>query len=880
MGTGPVEATARGPCLNWPSRYLTIDLLSCSYRGPSASQIESPADTRGMWRDGALPMLTSPSDSSFHRASSPSGIHLQEVRDRLESIVDYIGDGVITIDDGGLIDSVNPAAEKLFGYAAAEMLGQHINLVITDPADAPIEPGSNDFKTVSQIAGTGREAVGRRKDGTFFPIDLGISEFHRGGRQFLTGIIRDISERKKLEQKQQEANERLRSVVDHIVDGIVTIDEQGTVASWNHAAERIFGYSSEEMIGQSVSRVMPEPFRSDHDAYLASQGRTGIARLVGQSREMVGQRTDGSVFPVDLAVSEFVLQGKVLFTGIIRDITERKRAGERTQFLVDSTALLSSVIDSASPLSRVARLPVPVFADWCIVDLVGPDARVTRSSVAHSDPEKKTILKRLKKRLPHTFNPGTLVGQVLRDGKPRLSVDPASPFEYAEPRNAEDRELLLRLDPQSLICVPLTSHHFIFGSITFVLSGTARKYSADDLTVAEDFARRASIALENARLYEEAKEADRRKDEFLATLAHELRNPLAPVRNALDIVGKAGIDARVSSKAFAVIERQIGHMARLVDDLLDLSRLMRGKVQLRPERLYLREVIKRAIETARPLIDSQRHELVLNLPKNPVELYADPVRLDQIISNLLNNAAKYTEPGGVIRLVAKTRGQELIIKIRDTGIGIDPKLLPHLFDLFRQAESSLDRSNGGLGIGLTIVRSLVEMHGGRVEARSDGLGTGAAFIVYLPIQRKQASAPEIICTDPDRNASPRYRILVVDDNVDAAEMLSTLLELDGHEVQSAHDGRAALSAAQAHRPDVILLDIGLPELNGYEVAKWLRSHEAFRRTVVIAMTGFGQERDCQQSLESGCDAHLTKPVAPQVLRDFLRDLNGRVVRQS
>ena len=256
------------------------------------------------------------------------------------------------------------------------------------------------------------------------------------------------------------------------------------------------------------------------------------------------------------------------------------------------------------------------------------------------------------------------------------------------------------------------------------------------------------------------------------------------------------------------------------------------------------------------------------------------MRLDQIISNLLNNAAKYTEPRGVIRLVAKTRGQELVIKIRDTGIGIDSKLLPHLFDLFRQAESSLDRSQGGLGIGLTIVRSLVEMHGGRVEARSDGLGTGAAFIVSLPIQRKQASAPEIICTDPEKNANPRYRILVVDDNVDAAEMLSMLLELDGHEVCAVHDGKAALTAAQTHRPDVILLDIGLPELNGYEVAKWLRSHEAFRRTVVIAMTGFGQERDCQQSLESGCDAHLTKPVAPQVLRDFLRDLNGRVIRNN
>ena len=232
---------------------------------------------------------------------------------------------------------------------------------------------------------------------------------------------------------------------------------------------------------------------------------------------------------------------------------------------------------------------------------------------------------------------------------------------------------------------------------------------------------------------------------------------------------------------------------------------------------------------------------MVSVPESPIELYADPVRLDQIISNLLNNAAKYTERGGVIRLIAKTRGQELAIKIRDTGIGIDPKLLPHLFDLFRQAESSLDRSEGGLGIGLTLVRSLVKMHGGRVEARSDGLGTGAEFIVRLPIHKKQASAPEIICTDPERISNPQYRILVVDDNVDAAEMLSTLLQLDGHEVWTAHDGKAALETAQSRRPDVILLDIGLPEINGHEVARRLRSHEAFRRTVVIAMTGFGQD---------------------------------------
>ena len=827
-------------------------------------------------------MFTGPTDSAFLRAASPSGVRLQEARDRLVSVVDHVVDGIITIDDSGRIETVNPAAERLFGYPAAEMLGQHINILISGPCEGTLNGlDAGEPKTaIAAIDGTSCEALGRRKDGSLFAVDLAIGSFLRTGRQYFTGIIRDISERKKLELKQQEANERLRSVVDYVVDGIVTIDESGIVASWNRSAERIFGYTSEEMIGQNVSQLMPEPHRSHHDSHLDSYLQTGIGTVVGNIREMVAVRKDGTIFPIDLAVSEFMLQGKRLFTGILRDITERKRADERTQFLVSATALLTSVVDSGSLLSRVARLPVPLFADWCIVDLAGTDGRVVRSAVAHQNREQKTVLKRLKKRLPSSFGPASVVGEVLREGKSRLLAGVADPLEYAEVRNTEVRELLLRLDPQSLICVPLSTHHLTFGAITFVLSGTSRKYGEADLAVAEDFAHRASIALENVRLYEEAKEADRRKDEFLATLAHELRNPLAPVRNALEIVRTAGVDAKVAGKAISVLERQVDHMVRLVDDLLDLSRLMRGKIQLRPERVFLGDIVTRAIETARPLIDSHKHQLVVSVPEAPIELYADPVRLDQIISNLLNNAAKYTERGGVIRLIAKTRGQELAIKIRDTGIGIDPKLLPHLFDLFRQAESSLDRSEGGLGIGLTLVRSLVKMHGGRVEARSDGPGTGAEFIVRLPIHKKQASAPEIICTDPERISNPQYRILVVDDNVDAAEMLSTLLQLDGHQVWTAHDGKAALETAQARRPDVILLDIGLPEINGHEVARRLRSHEAFRRTIVIAMTGFGQERDLQQSLEAGCDAHLTKPVAPQALRTFLRDLNVQVLRPA
>ncbi len=349
-------------------------------------------------------MFSSPTDSSFLRAAaSQSSIRLKEVRDRLDSVVDYVVDGIVTIDDGGLIEALNPSAEKLFGYSAAELIGRSVSLLVSAPPDSgvsdevPAEPKIR----LAEIAGTGREVVGRRKDGSIFPIDLAVSSFSRGGREFFTGIIRDISERKKLEFEQheahhklQEANERLRSVVDYVVDGIVTIDERGTIASWNRSAEGIFGYSAAEMIGENIARLMPEPHRGEHDEHLAQYAETGIAKVVGINREMLAQRKDGAIFPIDLAVSEYVLQGKRLFTGIIRDITERKRTDERTRFLVSATALLTSVVDSSSLLTRIAKLPVPVFADWCIVDLCGPQPIATRPPSSSGPLPTPTLSKR------------------------------------------------------------------------------------------------------------------------------------------------------------------------------------------------------------------------------------------------------------------------------------------------------------------------------------------------------------------------------------------------------------------------------------------------------------------------------------------------------
>jgi PAS domain S-box-containing protein len=369
-------------------------------------------------------------------------------------------------------------------------------------------------------------------------------------------------------------------------------------------------------------------------------------------------------------------------------------------------------------------------------------------------------------------------------------------------------------------------------------------------------------------------DAARRKDQFLAMLAHELRNPLAPIRNAAQVLKAVGVDDPSGDWAREVIERQVQHLTRLVDDLLDVSRITSGKVVLQREPLDVATIVSRAIETTRPLIDARRHQLVAILPPAPLEVEGDLTRLVQVVANLLNNAAKYTDEGGRLSIEVTRQGAAVVISVRDNGLGISADLLPHIFDLFTQADRSLDRSQGGLGIGLTLVRQLVEMHGGSVEAKSDGPRRGSQFIVSLPARLAPATgaggspdAPPVVATAP-------LRVLVVEDNVDSAEMLGFMLTLAGHDTRTAHDGEAALDVARRFQPQVILCDIGLPGLNGYDVARQLRAQPEFRHTRLIAVSGYGQDQDRRRSRDAGFDHHLTKPVEPGALTALLGALGA------
>lgn len=365
------------------------------------------------------------------------------------------------------------------------------------------------------------------------------------------------------------------------------------------------------------------------------------------------------------------------------------------------------------------------------------------------------------------------------------------------------------------------------------------------------------------------KEADRHKDEFLAILAHELRNPLAPIRTAVDLMGRLPLEIPQLAWAREVVERQVVHLTRLVDDLLDVSRITRGIINLSREPVSIQTVITRAVETLQPAITHHRHELTLSLGDEPLEVVGDLTRLTQMVGNLLSNAAKYTNPGGHIALTVERRGDEVRIGVEDDGIGIANEAMPRLFTLFSQLPMDNARMQGGLGIGLALVQRLAGMHGGRVEVHSDGPGRGSTFTVILPLTHAEADPMHPAQDDHIPTEAARRRILVADDNIDALDSLAMLLEFAGHEVQKARDGAEALESARAWHPDIMLLDLGMPKLTGYEVAQRVRAEEWGRPVKLVAISGWGQSEDQRRSRESGFDQHLVKPISFESLNGIL-----------
>jgi PAS domain S-box-containing protein len=624
----------------------------------------------------------------------------------------------------------------------------------------------------------------------------------------------------------RQAQRQFSSFLEAAPDAVVISDEDGKIIRVNGQTERMFGHRREELIGEDVEILLPERFRNRHRLQRTSYSAIPGTRPMGTGLNLLGVRKDGTEFPVEISLSPIPDHEGILIACIVRDITERKQA---------EIALQVTEI-------RYRRLFETAKDGILILD-------THTGKITDANPFMNDLLG-----YSHDHFLGKELWEIgLFSDK---SVNEAAVRELQKNGYIRYEHLPLETSTGQLVEVEIV----------------ANSYHEDDHSVIQcnirDITERSRL---EAQMQEQAvalEDLHRRKDEFLAMLSHELRNPLSPIASALQLMGLQKNEDRLQHQARTIIERQVGQLTRLIDDLLEVSRITTGRIHLQQQSVAVNAIVENAVETVRPLIVRHKHAITVSLSSQPIWLFADAARLEQVVVNLLTNAAKFTQDSGQIWLTVQQEGDECVLRMRDNGIGIAPEILPHIFDLFTQAERSLDRSQGGLGIGLALVRRIVELHKGRIETFST-VGQGTEFVVHLPVLPVPAN-PALIT---EREIAPplehALRVMVVDDNEDAAEMLGMLLSESGHEILTVHDGPSTLIAAHDFHPNVVLLDIGLPGMDGYEVAKKMREQSMFKDVVLVAMTGYGQDSDRQRSKKAGFDQHLVKPPDFNKLQQIL-----------
>jgi PAS domain S-box-containing protein len=724
----------------------------------------------------------------------------------LRTTLGSIGDAVVTADVSGRITSMNPVAETLAGCPAREAQGQPLSNVVRiideDTRDAVEDPVGRVMRD-DDVRTSPAHNVLVSRDGSERAIEYGAAPI-RDEHGRVVGcvlVFRDVGERRRAEQALRRSERELSDFFENASIALHWIGPDGVILRANQAELDLLGYAQEEYVGRHISK-----FHVDRDVIDGA-----LARLFhGESLVRFPARMrcrDGSIKKVLIDSSSLWEHGRFVHSRCIMfDVTDQKREEE-------TRSLLAAIV-AASDDAIVSKTLEGVILSWN-----EGAQRIFGYSAAEA------------------------VGK---------SIDLIIPPELRQ----EERQILGRLrqgqhiDHFETVRVAKDGRRLdISLTISPVRDDSGRVIGASK--VARDISERKQM---DAAL----READRRKDDFLATLAHELRNPLAPIRHSLEILLRSEGDPKLFRHATEILGRQLSHMVRLVDDLLDISRITRDKLQLRKLRVELAPIIQHAVEASRPLAEREQQTIEVSLPAEPIYLEGDPVRLTQVFSNLFDNACQYTEPGGHIWLTAGREGDGVVLVVRDSGIGMSADQLDGIFEMFAQVEDDKERPRKGLGIGLTLVRRLVQMHGGTVIARSEGRGLGSEFEVRLPVLDVPPEVPEPKVREAVETNT--RRILVVDDNRDSADSIATLLELSGHRTFMAHDGLAAVEAADRFRPDVVLLDVGLPEINGLEACKRIRSHAWGKSMVIVALTGWGQESDRQNTREAGFDAHLVKPV--------------------
>jgi len=765
------------------------------------------------------------------------------------------------------------------GGAAAQALAARAVVVIDDPARLGRVSGSLGAVVCAPLI------VGARAIGV---IALGLRERrpldHRGraDAEAIASTCARAIERAQLYAGETQSERRFRSVFDYAVDAMLITDDARRIVDANVGATTLLRRTRQELVGRALPEITPIRLQERAERMWGDVLRAGTS--VGELELEAG---DGRTVLVEHRATAHVLPGRHLI--VMRDIGARKRAEAMLQFLAEASAVLAGSLDYEATIASVTRLAVPTMGDWALVDMLAPDGSIERLAIAHGDPAKVRVAQELLRRWPQRFDDASAVARVIRTGRSEVHrqvsdevLGPGAPG-GEEP---EQPTVTQTLGLKASMTVPLVTRGNALGALTLITSESGRHFDESDLTLAEDVGRRAAAAVENARSFRDAAAANRLKDEFLATMSHELRTPLGAILGWATILRADRHHDADLSKGLATIERNARAQVRLIEDVLDVSRIANGRLHLELSVLDATAVALAAIEVVRPLAEAKNIRVDAVVDDRPVLVLADNDRLLQVMTNLLSNGVKFTPRGGTIRLECTRRDPAACIIVSDTGQGIAPETLPFIFERFRQADSSTTRRHAGLGLGLTIARHLVDLHGGSITAHSRGEGLGASFTVVLPrASATQGAERPSQPAAPDESFDPSLvleglRVVACDDDPDTRDWLVRVLTKAGADVRLASSAIEAIRQVREFSPDVLVSDIGMPEVDGYALMERLRglAVEDGSRTPSLALSAYARGADARRAIASGFQMHVAKPVPPGDLVARIAHLAGRPLR--
>jgi PAS domain S-box-containing protein len=797
-------------------------------------------------------------------------IRAEEEAQRWAIVFEHVQWGVVMAsEDGSKLLMMNPAYARMHGYTVAELTGRPLTHVFAHEAQAELP---EQIRLTRERGHHTFESLHLRKDGTVFPVlvESAAIKDRNGQVVYLAAHAQDITHRKQIEEELRRGEEKYRSLLENANDIIYAHDLEGNYLTINRACEVVTGYTRKELLGGlNIAQVVAP----EHLELAKEMTRRKLNDPSPTVYEVDIITKDGRRLTLEVSTRIAWRDDQpVAVEGIARDVTERKRAEAALRFLAEAGGVIASSLDYETTLASVARMTVPTLADWCAVDVLDANDKLKRLAVTHVDPRKVEWAYQLLERYPPDMDAPLGIPNVLRTGESEIYPEIADEMLVGASLDAEHLQIMREIGFTSAIIAPLVTQGRTLGAITFITAESRRKYGQEDLALAESLAHRAAIAIENARLYRSAQEANRLKDEFLATVSHELRTPLTAIMGWAYLLRAGQIDEGSAATALETIERNARSQSQIIDDLLDVSRIITGKLRLDVREVDPISFIESAIDAVRPAAEAKGVRLQKVIDTGILSIAGDPSRLQQVVWNLLSNALKFTPRGGRVQIRLERVNSHIEIVVTDTGSGIKPEFLPHVFERFRQADQTTTRQHGGLGLGLAIVRHLVELHGGTVQAESAGEGQGATFTVRLPlvpIYQKERSAERVhpSAREPLASFSCPERldgltVLVVDDEADTRELLKVGISQCGAEVIVAASAREALEALNRNRPGILISDIGMPDEDGYELIKQVRALPAKSggNIPAIALTAYARTEDRMRVLRAGYQMHVPKPV--------------------